>query len=263
MKITNLKYMCLFFALAIFNSCGVDNNLVEAEKPTSQDNSSNGSEKIDNYLVDGELVYDHDVISKAVKNAYHIHYDFSSNKVNISSSESNYLKYLDTDKEFKKRMDKSKTDAKVYDALPYANDDTKRPKGVKTNYAARNDSFAPENHANSIQFTLYITKPDHQKYILFNYPSIVDMYNFQYPYHINSAAQSSPTPIQIRISSEFTQSNNSIYLRNLSPNTSSKTFYNGPYYFANGIAPVTITLSPKQRVVVNNLPAVRNAKSYR
>ncbi len=106
MKIFKLKYLALSIVLATLSSCSKDYDLKEADKTATADsNSFVFEEGINNYVVDGQLVYDRKQIANAAKNPWNIHYDFPHNKVVISTTPVEFEKYKNSNIEFKTMLD--------------------------------------------------------------------------------------------------------------------------------------------------------------
>ena len=105
MKIFKLKYVALALTLATLGSCASDDSLKEGEKTTADENTFVFEDGINNYVINGQLTFDHKVIGNAAKDAWNIHYDYPHNKVVISTTSGEFEKYKSSDTEFKSRFE--------------------------------------------------------------------------------------------------------------------------------------------------------------
>jgi hypothetical protein len=114
MKIFKVKCMVLSFLLATMVSCSKDETIKEADNvATASSKSFEFRQDINNYLVDGQITYDRQLISKAAETAWNIHYDFPHNRVSISTTASAFNKYKNTAEAFKNNTETPEDDMEI------------------------------------------------------------------------------------------------------------------------------------------------------
>jgi hypothetical protein len=102
MKNIKLKYFALSLMMILQWSCATNEPLIDAK------NTNNSQFDIDtkmSYAVDGKVTGDLELIKNAQKKAWNVHFDYSTNKVVISTTELEYNNYLNSDKEYNARLE--------------------------------------------------------------------------------------------------------------------------------------------------------------
>ena len=104
----------------LLGSCTASDNLPEASVDTALENGDFVMDPNMHYLVNGVVTNDKDLIKKSLTNAWNTHFDYSKNKVVISTNSTEFEKYQSVDKDFAVRfneksvnIDKSTNDARV------------------------------------------------------------------------------------------------------------------------------------------------------
>ena len=106
MKIFKLKYLALSFLFVTMVSCSKDETIKEADNAAvAASKSFEFRQDINNYLVDGQITYNRQLIAKAAETAWNIHYDFPHNRVSISTTASAFNKYKKTAEAFKNNVE--------------------------------------------------------------------------------------------------------------------------------------------------------------
>ncbi|WP_394758293.1 hypothetical protein [Flavobacterium sp.] len=85
-------------------SCAVDEGVKQADKAVAA-TSDFVIEPNMNYFINGALTYDYDAVKVAAKDAWNTHYDYSKNKVVISTNPTEFEKYKKNDIEFARRFE--------------------------------------------------------------------------------------------------------------------------------------------------------------
>lgn len=103
MKIFKLKYLILgIVSVASAVSCTKDDVVKDADLASiKSSNSFEFRDDINNYIIDGKLTYDRTEVANVAKDAWNVHYDFSKNRVVISTTPAKFEEYKNSNPEFK------------------------------------------------------------------------------------------------------------------------------------------------------------------
>ena len=88
----------------LLGSCTASDNLPEASADAAVENGEFVTNPSMHYLVNGVVTNDKDLIKKSLSNAWNTHYDYSKNKVVISTNPTEFEKYKKNDIEFALRF---------------------------------------------------------------------------------------------------------------------------------------------------------------
>lgn len=107
MKNFKIKYLSFAFMLVYFASCSTSESVKDIESSEQDTNAFVFDKDINNYVIDGVVNNDHEAIAAAAKDAWNIHYDYSENKVVISTTPNEFEKYRNSSVETRNEFETS------------------------------------------------------------------------------------------------------------------------------------------------------------
>ncbi len=92
-------------------SCATHEPLIDAKNDSDVNSTQFDIIPAMNYIVDGKVTADKDLIKTVQKNAWNVHFNFPESKVVISTTEREFDEYVNSDEAFKTRLEENDRDA--------------------------------------------------------------------------------------------------------------------------------------------------------
>ncbi|RKS95525.1 hypothetical protein BC952_1215 [Flavobacterium limicola] len=107
MKIFKLKHIAVVLIAGLLVSCTATDTMPEVEQNATIETDGLPIENGTHYVINGSVTNDINAVKIAAKDAWNIHYDYSKNKIVISTTPSEFEKYKKIDLEFASRLNES------------------------------------------------------------------------------------------------------------------------------------------------------------
>ncbi len=141
----------------ILGSCTASDNLPEADENAAKENGDFFMDSNMHYSVDGLITSDKDLIKKSFTKAWNTHYDYSKNRVVISTNSTEFEKYKTSNLEFKKHFEGSGEFAEVK-LHPNTNMNATTSRATATASDYPHKQFNGISHPNHLMWYIYDNK---------------------------------------------------------------------------------------------------------
>lgn len=239
-------------------SCATNEPLIDAKNDSDASSNSTQFDIIPgmNYIVDGKKTAERDLLVATQRNAWNVHFDFPENKVVISTTEKEFNRYVNSNEEFKIRLEEN-----TREAMNPRIEETFMPNSSVSSSRVSATPTLRVDYSNTAFFNISYKPSDATKIAHYTFAATNNFNVFKGLQQTNKTTPSQATATSTLLLLNQTQGNSAykVAIRNSKESgVKTITFYTGESY--GGTVSKTYSINPNSTQII---PSTLVYKSYK